>query len=43
MDSEQQEKLNILQQNPIEEKFWQAVIAFQGYPFKTATSLPFRY
>ena len=22
---------------------WQAVIAFQDYPFKTATGLPFRY
>ena len=26
-----------------EENLWQAVIAFQDYPFKTATGLPFRY
>lgn len=25
------------------ENLWQAVIAFQEYPFKTATGLPFRY
>lgn len=25
------------------ENLWQAVIAFQDYPFKTATGLPFRY
>lgn len=43
MDSEQQEILHILQENPVEENLWQAVIAFQGYPFKTATGLPFRY
>ena len=28
---------------PSEENLWQAVIAFQDYPFKTATGLPFRY
>lgn len=37
------EKLKILQQNPSEENLWQAVIAFQEYPFKTATGLPFTY
>ena len=28
---------------PSEENLWQAVIAFQDYPFKTATGLPFWY
>ena len=37
------EKLQILQQNPSEENLWQVVIAFQEYPFKTATGLPFSY
>lgn len=37
------EKLQILQETPSEENLWQAVIAFQEYPFKTATGLPFSY
>ena len=38
-----QEQVRLLQEIPSEENLWQAVIAFQEYPFKTATGLPFRY
>ena len=38
-----QEQVRFLQEIPSEENLWQAVIAFQEYPFKTATGLPFRY
>lgn len=38
-----QEKVRVLQNVPSEENLWQAVVAFQEYPFKTATGLPFRY
>ena len=38
-----QEHLRLLQECPSEENLWQAIIAFQGYPFKTATGLPFQY
>ena len=38
-----QERVRLLQEIPSEENLWQAVIAFQDYPFKTATGLPFRY
>ena len=38
-----QEKVRLLKEIPSEENLWQAVIAFQDYPFKTATGLPFRY
>ena len=38
-----QEAVQRLQENPTEENLWSAVIAFQGYFFKTATGLPFRY
>lgn len=36
-------KPGLLKEIPSEENLWQAVIAFQDYPFKTATGLPFRY
>lgn len=42
-DRSRQEHLCLLQQLPSEENLWQAIIAFQGYPFKTATGLPFQY
>lgn len=32
-----------LQQNPTEENLWQAIIAFQGVSFRTASGLPFQY
>ena len=38
-----QEKVRLLQEMPSEENLWQAIIAFQEYPFKTATGLPFQY
>ena len=38
-----QEQVRLLQEIPSEENLWQAVVAFQDYPFKTATGLPFRY
>ena len=38
-----QEKVRLLQEIPSEENLWQAIIAFQEYPFKTATGLPFQY
>ena len=38
-----QEQVRLLQEIPSEGNLWQAVIAFQDYPFKTATGLPFRY
>lgn len=38
-----QEQVRLLKEIPSEENLWQAVIAFQDYPFKTATRLPFRY
>ena len=38
-----QEKLRLLREMPSEENLWQAVIAFQEYPFKTVTGLPFQY
>ena len=38
-----QEQVHFLRDMPSEEQLWQAVIAFQDYPFKTATGLPFQY
>lgn len=38
-----QEQVRLLKETLSEENLWQAVIAFQEYPFKTATGLPFRY
>ena len=32
-----------LQENPTEENLWQAIVAFQGVPFWTASGLPFQY
>lgn len=37
------ELVDRLQKNPTEDNLWQAVIAFQNYPFKTVTGKPFRY
>lgn len=33
------ERINILKEAPSEENLWQAVMAFQDYPFKTVTGL----
>ena len=38
-----QEQVRLLKEIPSEENLWQSIIAFQNYPFKTATGLPFRY
>lgn len=38
-----EEKVRLLKEIPSEENLWQSIIAFQDYPFKTATGLPFRY
>lgn len=38
-----QEQVRLLKEIPSEENLWQSIIAFQDYPFKTATGLPFRY
>lgn len=38
-----QELVRVLQKVPSEENLWQAIIAFQEYPFKTATGLSFHY
>lgn len=32
-----------MQEHPSEDNLWNAIVAFQEYPFKTATGLPFRY
>lgn len=37
------EMISRLQELPSEDNLWQAIIAFQEYPFRTATGLPFRY
>lgn len=39
----QREALSVLWEDCSEANLWQAVIVFQGYPFRTATGLPFRY
>lgn len=41
--TEQQYFVRILQENPTEENLWQAVVAFQDYPFFTASGLPYQY
>ena len=32
-----------LRKNPCEEKLWNCIVAFRGYPFKTLSGLPFTY
>lgn len=39
----QKRALSVFQEDCSEENLWQVIIAFQGYPFRTATGLPFRY
>lgn len=43
MDSEKQQLLDKLKENPTEENLWNAVIAFQNHTFLTASGLPFTY
>ena len=39
----QQQSLSLFHEECSEENLWQVVIAFQDYPFRTATGLPFQY
>lgn len=39
----QQQSLALFHEECSEDNLWQVVIAFQGYPFRTATGLPFQY
>lgn len=43
LNETQQQALFALQEDCSEDNLWQIVIAFQDYPFRTATGLPFRY
>ena len=38
-----QERIKKLAEEKTEENLWQTIIAFQEYPFKTMTGLPFYY
>lgn len=38
-----EEVLAALQRNPDPERLWNCIIAFQDYPFKTISGLPFTY
>lgn len=39
----QQQSLSLFHKDCSEDNLWQVVIAFQGYPFRTATGLLFQY
>ena len=41
--SDRKEIIARLRKTPSEDHLWQAVVAFQDYPFRTVTALPFRY
>lgn len=43
MTAEQQQAVRLLNEEPTEEHLWQAVEAFQNYPFFTASGLPYTY
>ena len=43
VDAKRTEIVEQLQKNPTEDNLWQAVIAFQKYPFKTVTGKSFYY
>ena len=43
LDKKRQQMIEKLKKEPSEENLWQAVIAFQEYPFRTASGLPFCY
>ena len=43
MTDEQQIVLDALRQNCVEETLWSAIAAFQNYPFRTASGLPYQY
>ena len=43
LTDEQQRVLATLRQNCVEETLWSAIAAFQNYPFRTASGLPYQY
>ena len=43
LTDEQQKVLDALRQNCMEETLWSAIAAFQNYPFRTASGLPYQY
>ena len=43
LTDEQQKVLDALRQNCVEETLWSAIAAFQNYPFRTASGLPYQY
>lgn len=43
LTDEQQIVLDALRQNCVEETLWSAIAAFQNYPFRTASGLPYQY
>ena len=43
LSDEQKRALAVLQQNCNEDALWTAVVAFQNYPFHTASGLPYQY
>ena len=43
LTDEQQKVLATLRQNCVEETLWSAIAAFQNYPFRTASGLPYQY
>ena len=43
LTDEQQKVLATLRQNCVEETLWSAIAAFQNYPFRTSSGLPYQY
>ena len=43
INEEQQAAIDLLHHNLTEETLWECVIAYQNYPFRTVSGLPFRY
>ena len=43
INEEQQTAIDLLHHNLTEETLWECVIAYQNYPFRTVSGLPFRY
>lgn len=43
LSDDQRKSLRLFHDDRSEENLWQVIIAFQEYPFRTATGLPFQY
>ena len=43
MTETQRQAINTLLQNPTPDSLWQAILAFESYPFTTTSNLPFTY